>query len=65
MFGEDALGEHDNDLTRQHEGDPLGERIVVGGGIVLSQRNQAGFGAPASSPSASPATATPRRSSLR
>ena len=32
---------------------------VVGGGIVLSQRNQAGFGAPASSPSASPATATP------
>lgn len=32
---------------------------VVGGGIILSQRNKAGVGAPASSPSAAPATAAP------
>jgi protocatechuate 3,4-dioxygenase beta subunit len=34
VFGEDALGPSDNDLTRQHEGEPLGERIVVHGRVV-------------------------------
>jgi protocatechuate 3,4-dioxygenase, beta subunit len=34
VFGEDAVGELDHDLTRQHEGDPLGERIVVSGRVL-------------------------------
>jgi protocatechuate 3,4-dioxygenase beta subunit len=31
---ERVTGELDHDLTRQHEGEPLGERIVVGGRIL-------------------------------
>ena len=31
VFGEDAIGELDDDLTRQHAGEPLGERIIVSG----------------------------------
>jgi protocatechuate 3,4-dioxygenase, beta subunit len=27
-------GEHDHDLTRQHEGEPIGERIIVGGRVL-------------------------------
>jgi protocatechuate 3,4-dioxygenase beta subunit len=34
VFGEDALTEFDNDLTRQHDGEPLGERITVSGRLV-------------------------------
>jgi protocatechuate 3,4-dioxygenase beta subunit len=34
VFGEDALGEGDGDLTRQHDGEPLGERIIVTGRVV-------------------------------
>jgi len=34
VFGEDALGELDHDLTRQHAGDPLGERITIGGRVL-------------------------------
>jgi len=34
VFGEDALGPGDDDLTRQHDGEPLGERIVVHGRVV-------------------------------
>ena len=34
VFGEDALEPADNDLTRQHEGEPLGERIVVSGRLL-------------------------------
>jgi protocatechuate 3,4-dioxygenase beta subunit len=34
VFGEDALQEGDDDLTRQHDGEPLGERIVVTGRVV-------------------------------
>jgi protocatechuate 3,4-dioxygenase beta subunit len=34
VFGEDAVGASDGDLTRQHEGEPLGERIVVGGCLL-------------------------------
>lgn len=33
-FGEGAVGEWDGDLTRQHDGEPLGERIVVTGRVV-------------------------------
>ncbi|MGH2970838.1 MAG: protocatechuate 3,4-dioxygenase subunit beta [Gaiellaceae bacterium] len=34
VFSEDVLGPSDNDLTRQHEGEPLGERIVVHGRVL-------------------------------
>jgi protocatechuate 3,4-dioxygenase beta subunit len=34
VFGHDAVGELDHDLTRQHEGEPLGERIVVTGRVL-------------------------------
>jgi protocatechuate 3,4-dioxygenase beta subunit len=34
VFGEDMLNPLDNDLTRQHDGEPLGERIVVHGRVV-------------------------------
>jgi protocatechuate 3,4-dioxygenase beta subunit len=33
-FGDDSVGESDHDLTRQHDGDPLGERIVVQGRVL-------------------------------
>jgi protocatechuate 3,4-dioxygenase beta subunit len=33
-FGDGAVGELDHDLTRQHAGEPLGERIVVTGRVV-------------------------------
>src|SRR5437868_4027771 len=28
-----VVGEHDNDLTAQHEGEPIGERITVSGRV--------------------------------
>jgi protocatechuate 3,4-dioxygenase beta subunit len=34
VFGEDAVRELDNDLTRQHAGEPIGERIVVTGRVT-------------------------------
>jgi protocatechuate 3,4-dioxygenase, beta subunit len=34
VFGEDLLQPSDNDLTRQHEGEPLGERITVSGRVL-------------------------------
>src|SRR5690606_6471832 len=34
VFGYDAVGEGDNDLTSQHAGAPLGERIIVGGRVL-------------------------------
>jgi protocatechuate 3,4-dioxygenase, beta subunit len=34
VFGEDAIGEFDNDLTRQHSGEPIGERIIVTGRVL-------------------------------
>src|SRR6478672_7951979 len=44
VYGDSPLGEVDSDLTRQHEGEPLGERIVVGGRVLGSDgrpvRNQ-------------------------
>jgi protocatechuate 3,4-dioxygenase beta subunit len=33
-FGNERVGELDNDLTRQHDGEPLGERIVVHGRVT-------------------------------
>src|SRR5687767_16032969 len=34
LFGYLPIGDGDNDLTRQHSGEPLGERIVVAGRVV-------------------------------
>ena len=34
VFGYDHIKETDNDLTRQHAGEPLGERIVVSGRVL-------------------------------
>ena len=33
-FGHDAIQENDNDLTKQHKGEPLGERIIVHGHVL-------------------------------
>jgi protocatechuate 3,4-dioxygenase beta subunit len=35
-FGEAAVGELDHDLTRQHAGEPIGQRIVVAGRLLDS-----------------------------
>jgi protocatechuate 3,4-dioxygenase beta subunit len=35
-YGEGALGDLDHDLTRQHAGEPLGERIIVAGRVLGS-----------------------------
>jgi len=34
VYGYLPLGETDNDLTRQHAGEPLGERIIVAGRVI-------------------------------
>jgi protocatechuate 3,4-dioxygenase beta subunit len=34
VFGDAALEPFDNDLTRQHDGEPLGERILVHGRVL-------------------------------
>jgi protocatechuate 3,4-dioxygenase beta subunit len=34
VYGEDDLDASDNDLTRQHAGEPLGERIIVHGRLL-------------------------------
>jgi protocatechuate 3,4-dioxygenase, beta subunit len=34
VFGETAIEPHDADLTRQHDGEPLGQRIVVHGRVL-------------------------------
>ena len=34
LLGEGRLGDHDHDLTRQHAGEPLGERIIVHGRLL-------------------------------
>jgi protocatechuate 3,4-dioxygenase beta subunit len=36
VFGESDIGPVDDDLTSQHEGEPLGERIVVSGRVLDS-----------------------------
>lgn len=34
VFGNDRVGAHDNDLTVQHAGEPLGERTIVKGRLL-------------------------------
>lgn len=34
LFGDTAIGESDHDLTRQHEAEPQGERIIVTGRVI-------------------------------
>jgi protocatechuate 3,4-dioxygenase, beta subunit len=34
VYGEDRIGELDHDLTRQHEAEPIGERIILHGHVV-------------------------------
>jgi protocatechuate 3,4-dioxygenase beta subunit len=34
VFGHERVGELDHDLTRQHDGEPLGERILVQGRVL-------------------------------
>jgi protocatechuate 3,4-dioxygenase, beta subunit len=34
VYGHERIGELDHDLTRQHEGEPLGERIILGGRVL-------------------------------
>src|SRR3954467_1722393 len=34
VYGHEAVRENDNDLTTQHPGEPLGERIIVHGHVV-------------------------------
>jgi protocatechuate 3,4-dioxygenase, beta subunit len=34
VYGHDRVGPLDHDLTRQHEGEPLGERIIVTGRVL-------------------------------
>ncbi len=34
VFGQDEVGALDHDLTRQHDGSPLGERIIVSGRVL-------------------------------
>ena len=36
VYGDGRIGELDHDLTRQHAGDPLGERIIVSGQLLGS-----------------------------
>jgi protocatechuate 3,4-dioxygenase beta subunit len=36
VFGDGDVGPLDHDLTRQHEGEPLGERIIVAGRVLDS-----------------------------
>lgn len=34
VFGQESVREEDSDLTRQHAGEPLGERIIVSGRVL-------------------------------
>jgi protocatechuate 3,4-dioxygenase, beta subunit len=34
LLGAGRLSEHDNDLTRQHDGEPIGQRIIVHGRLL-------------------------------
>jgi len=34
VYGHDDIGETDNDLTRHHHGEPVGERIIVSGRVL-------------------------------
>ncbi|WP_374299904.1 protocatechuate 3,4-dioxygenase subunit beta [Ferrovibrio sp.] len=34
LFGHDLIGPTDNDLTKQHAGEPIGERIILSGRVL-------------------------------
>ena len=34
LYGHDSIGPNDHDLTKQHDGDPIGQRIIVGGQLT-------------------------------
>jgi protocatechuate 3,4-dioxygenase beta subunit len=34
VYGHDEIAQTDNDLTRQHSGEPIGERIIVSGRVL-------------------------------
>src|SRR3954454_23270132 len=34
VYGDRLVGELDNDLTRQHEGEPIGERMILHGRVL-------------------------------
>jgi protocatechuate 3,4-dioxygenase, beta subunit len=34
VYGHNSIGETDNDLTRQHPGEPLGERVILTGRVL-------------------------------
>jgi protocatechuate 3,4-dioxygenase beta subunit len=34
VYGHTSIGETDSDLTRQHAGEPLGERVIVSGRVI-------------------------------
>jgi protocatechuate 3,4-dioxygenase beta subunit len=34
LFGHDSVAPNENDLTRQHHGEPVGERIIVSGRVL-------------------------------
>jgi protocatechuate 3,4-dioxygenase, beta subunit len=34
VYGHESVGELDHDLTRQHAGEPIGERIILGGRVL-------------------------------
>ena len=36
LFGQESVGPNDHDLTQQHEGEPIGQRIIVNG-LVLDE----------------------------
>ncbi len=36
LLGQERVGELDNDLTRQHDGEPIGQRILVSGRVLDS-----------------------------
>ena len=38
VYGDRPVGELDNDLTRQHEGEPLGERMILHGRVLDGDR---------------------------
>jgi protocatechuate 3,4-dioxygenase, beta subunit len=38
VFGHEKVGPTDNDLTKHHAGEPLGERIIVGGRVMDEDR---------------------------
>jgi len=70
VYGHEAVRENDNDLTTQHAGEPLGERIIVHGHVL----DEDGRGVPntlleiwqanASGAMSTSATSIPRRSIL-